>query len=235
MEQLRRALTREVGPLPVWGWLLALVGGLVAGLYFRRAFGAGYTAEPDGDQADLEPVEPFAPGDDPAGAVVLGGTGPTVSQPSPITTNDEWRRAGLARLVSENYGALAADRALGRYLAESQLTPAEEAMIQRVLELIGPPPDPPGPPLPRPDPPAERRITQLSNAALLDVCEIVHGDKQGESPYRSGEVVAEIVRRLRTGALSINNPRFVRRPGPRPTYTRCGQAVVTAARPLLRR
>ena len=139
-------LTREVGPLPVWGWGVALVGGVVVGRAVSRQFagsgsGSGGPA-PDG----LGSV-----GGAGASGYVGGAVGlPSAAQYAPdpwvagYQWNIEWRAAAIARLTATGeYSALAVDGALAAYLDGRPLTTAQAAIIEVALQTIGGPPVPP--------------------------------------------------------------------------------------------
>lgn len=74
-----------------------------------------------------------------------------------FTTNEEWARAGVNYLIAQGYDAALADTAIRKYLASTQLTIAENAMVILVLAKYGAPPvllpnPPPLPTIPTPPP-----------------------------------------------------------------------------------
>ena len=158
------ALTKDLGPLPVWGWLVAGAGGIGLGLIVRSrglfGGGGGGSTVVGTNGTGLIP-DAFIPG---AGGVILGGGGGTgsgsnVTPVEEITSNNDWRRAALARAIADGVGSVVADNALSDYLAGRELSPAQVAVIENVLRTIGLPPNPPGqiittpaPPAPDPDP-----------------------------------------------------------------------------------
>lgn len=141
-----RFLRRQIGPLPLWAWVLAVVGGIVVARLYKQ-----WTGDAAADDAARKALDAEADGDltvyptdDPAGAVSLLGTGVQVpTGPNVPTTNDEWRRLALARLISTGADPSSADTMLAHYFEGRKLTPAEDAMLDLVLLALGQPPDPP--------------------------------------------------------------------------------------------
>lgn len=175
---MKADLSKQVGPLPVWGWAVAVIGGIALALVARRSglFGASSTSRAT-SSPEPEPEQPFLPYDAPGGAVVpLPGSGPTEGTDNRPTTNDEWRAVALRRLTSEGYGAFAVDRALGLWFASQDLNPQQAAIIDRALVLLGQPPDPPSvgppvtPPVGTPEPSDLRSLGELNMTDLLKRC-----------------------------------------------------------------
>lgn len=84
---------------------------------------------------------------DPAtGAVISGGVSggtQTITAPS---TNAQWTQQTLAYLVQNGFDPITVSIALGKYLANQNLTDDEYAVVQSALAAEGPPPSPPPPP-----------------------------------------------------------------------------------------
>lgn len=146
------ALKKKIGPLPLWGWLLALVGGVVLAVVIKRAIGPG-TDEPAPAAA---PTLPYDGDTAPTGSVGLPN-GASVDQGAgelPITDNGQWRQRALTYLIGRGTDAALADRVLAKYLEGRQRTVDQERLISLVLAGVGLPPDPPPlAPFPRPNPP----------------------------------------------------------------------------------
>ena len=135
-------LTKQVGPLPVAGWIAAVGGGLAIAYVTRR----------NSSSAKPQTVEIPTLGDlgiTGQGSAFAGTpVGATAVDP-PITTNEDWFRVAFQRMVARGYDPAAVDTALRRYLAGDHLSVAETAIKAVALTLAGPPPLPPPPPLPQ--------------------------------------------------------------------------------------
>ncbi len=143
-------LTRKVGPLPVWGWGLAVGGGLLAASYMRARAGGGGGAEDPG----VAPATATA-----AGVGNLGDTGTATVTPAVTpyraTNNDEWRTLASELILGTHlgYSGLAVDTALSKYLSGEPLSIAEQAIVNLAIRLAGSPPT--APPLPIPGTPVD--------------------------------------------------------------------------------
>lgn len=208
-------LQRQVGPLPLWAWLLAVGGGVGLAYVGRRS---GVLGSSSRSTPAPVVVEPDLPASGRSGAIVLpGGTLVDDGGPATPSTNDEWRAAALRRLTSEGMGAFAVDQALGRYLQGLPLTAAQRNIVDRSLLVIGPPPDgapvsPPDVPVDDPDDPATPPdIKTISRQKLLNHGKKTHGDAVGTSRYTAPETEREWLRRygVNTGLPSQREaPRF---------------------------
>lgn len=148
MNEAKKFLTKKVGPLPAWGWILALVGGILLAIVIKRALGTGSSSDSSSDVADPAdpgtPLLPSYPGG--VGAIGLPGSGTTVTpaEPEPITDNNQWRSAALRFLVAAGTNPATADRALAKYLEGRRLSVEQQRLISTVLgSSLGLPPDPP--------------------------------------------------------------------------------------------
>ncbi len=146
---LPAALSKEVGAgplkLPLWGWAIAGVGGV---LLARKITGGSSAAA---STADTAPAEPAETGTDlPAGGVLTLGANGAIQVPggalspvaSTITDNDAWRVAAINAMVTRTppFDALFAANAVQKYLDGDRLTTAEQAAISYALTRIGPTP-----------------------------------------------------------------------------------------------
>ena len=143
---LKRGLSKKVGPLPVGVWVLAIGGGLAVAWYMRRRSAA-------------TPEEEAAPGrnTDTAPGIGGGAGGGGGDDDARFTTNEEWYRLAVRRLLDvKMYDAMLIDTALKTYLAGSrQLTAAEQAIVSHAIRLLGPPPQPTPVPDPGGNPPPD--------------------------------------------------------------------------------
>lgn len=151
-------LTRELGPLPVWGWGVAIVGGVGIGIVLNRRRSSPTPVAPDTEATFMAPsLSAFpSPGAYGTGGAIGISTGVVPTEPSgpTISNNREWRAAALRSLVSQGMDSLAVDQALGRYLEGRSLTTAQQAIVAEALRRHGLPPDP-APVQPDAAPPAD--------------------------------------------------------------------------------
>lgn len=147
VEALKRTFTRDLGPLPVWAWLVVVVVGVVIGRAITRA-----TRVEDGDEiADGSPsvILPSGYGTGAVGGTVTlpNGAAPeaTATSQGPAT-NDEWRAGAVTYLIGAGWNALGADRALYAYLNGQALTADQQDAISAAITALGVPPMPPSAP-----------------------------------------------------------------------------------------
>lgn len=134
-------LDDDYGPLPLWGWGVATVVVVVGAWFLTR--GRGGSSEPQ-VQSTVSTVIP---------------TGPVTSIPSdpygtPQVTNDTWSARASMLAQEMGYGAVQTEQALATYLAGADLTPDMVGLLDKILPVVGRPPDAPGMVYtPVPDPP----------------------------------------------------------------------------------
>jgi len=166
------ALTKKVGPLPVWSYG-AIVAALVWAYYWwthrdgtTPDTGTGYDfAAPDATDSGLD----FT---DNTGIPANTGGSSTGAQSGVSTPGDNlaWLQAAANYLVGFNYESVAVNNALTKYLTGEQLTTSERAMVNQAIARFGIPPEgvpvSPGPtpspiPLPGDDRPGTPTPTPL--------------------------------------------------------------------------
>lgn len=148
-DSMGKMLGKRLGPLPVAGWVAAILGGLGISWYLRSRGGAAPEEPPaaytdpgalgtsttygTGGAAYSDPANPGNISDpiDPENA----GPG-TVS----ITTNGQWRTQAVKYLIGLGNTGTAAETAVGNYLAGRLLTVAQVAMVNAALAGVGPTP-----------------------------------------------------------------------------------------------
>lgn len=140
MTDVRAALAKQYGPLPAGGWLLAIGGGVAVAMFVRRRAQTNTAAELDGENLPGDNTD-TAPG---AGNLGAGGS----SSPARPTTNDEWRLAVIPLLIAAGFAPLVVDSAVSHYLYGEPLSPAEQSVIAKALQIAGPPPEAVPPPTP---------------------------------------------------------------------------------------
>lgn len=160
---LKGALGKKVGPLPVGVWVLAVGGGLIFAYYMRsNSDNTGDTGTDTGTTGT--DTGGTGEGDWPYGVPNgvgqwnnnTGGQddGTTAEDNTLPTTNEQWQRRAVQILIGRGYEALAVDRAISAYLGGESLTTIQRAIINEAILLIGPPPvSPPSPTSPDKPPP----------------------------------------------------------------------------------
>lgn len=136
-------LGEQLGPLPVWAWGVAVVGGLGIGYVVntRMADSGGGGGEPDQDQDRGGPAG--RPMGATPGAIFAPGPGGQRQQiERELSTNPEWHSAALDYLIDQ-HGAdpTTADQALSRYLGGQALTETHAGLVGKSLGEFGRPPD----------------------------------------------------------------------------------------------
>lgn len=138
------ALTKKIGPLPGFVWVLLIVGAAYA-VYYWRSRGAG---------SGPAPADPALVGDNP-GSVGFSSAGPMpgtngnpgVTDTLPVgrpatTTNGQWASlAGNALIASGKYDPATVQNALSKYLNGGALTAAEQAIINIAVRDYQLPPE----------------------------------------------------------------------------------------------
>lgn len=137
-------LTKQLGPLPLGVWLLAVGagGGLAYALNRNRG---------EDEAVPVGIVDPFDQGAlaGADGAVQLpapiedGGAGwaTTPVEPSRPFTNAEWKQRAFVEMVARNIDAGVADAVLDKYLSGYSLTATEQGALSIALRYAGPPPE----------------------------------------------------------------------------------------------
>lgn len=135
-------LHKQVGPLPVGGWLLVVAAGLGFSWWRKRQAGTSTNTPNDGIQpafTDETVGNLFGL----IGALNKGSTGvPTQA----ITDNTTWYQSAVRELLGHGFVPGLVDTALRKYMQGMSLSTAEQAIIERALQLVGPLPSPPPPP-----------------------------------------------------------------------------------------
>lgn len=133
-----RVFSRQVGPLPAWGW--ALVLGVAGAIVVVRRRKSASTPAATGTTTYAQQAQIPTIGN----AAGAGGTPIVTGRPSP-TTNDQWRSLAVTTLLAKGYSPLGVDTAMGKYLQGVSLDSTERALIDIALAEIGTPPNPPPP------------------------------------------------------------------------------------------
>jgi hypothetical protein len=141
-------LKAKVGPLPVWPWGL-LAGGLFTVWYWVSNARGGGTATDSGVVDETDGTVGTPSGD--------FSTVPVVPNDDPVqdeNTNAEWLVQALNAAGTVGVSFLTAQIALQKYLNGQTLTSTEAGIINKIVGVVGPPPEgtfgtpevkPPGP------------------------------------------------------------------------------------------
>jgi hypothetical protein len=170
-------LGKQIGPLPLGGWIVVVGAGLGFGYFINKRNAAESTEDPSSQQLTET-------------GVGMGG-GQLIYDPpqsgSPNTepeTNAAWGRRGVNHLIALNYDPNVADRAINKYLTGLPRTAAEQALVALVLAAYGAPPeavpavdDEPVTPAPSNTPPNAPGLPRVDRFANRNVVSWVHDGK----------------------------------------------------------
>lgn len=128
-------LGRKVGPLPIWGWAVLLIGAVALFLYIRSR-SSGTVADNNG--AGLSSTTDQTA----AGALSTlyggGGTGYT----SGYSNNQAYEQAAISELSgSTQYTPLQIQGALGNLFAGNQLSSTDQSIVNEIESALGAPPE----------------------------------------------------------------------------------------------
>lgn len=148
-DQIRAALTRKVGPLPVGAWLavVALGVGVTAAIIRRRRAAAGLDPEPQpADAPTTDEGNPFPTGGFTVGGLNPGtGSGiPSSSLPSStpeVRTNSDWETSAIRWAIAKGFTPTIAAGAIAKFIGGQTLTAQEGALVDAALAANGPPPE----------------------------------------------------------------------------------------------
>lgn len=128
-------LTRKLGPLPVWGWAVAVAGGYVVFKHFSPSTSSTPVTTPSAAAADQALAGSIVP--DTSG----GGAGTPTGSPGGPTTNAEWALAAVNALIGQHVDGVAAENAINAYLSGVALTTAQHSLVVEAIQAVGPPPE----------------------------------------------------------------------------------------------
>lgn len=138
------ALTRKIGPLPGFVWVLLAVGAYAGYRWYQQRNGATVSNPLAASGAVVTPDASVAGGDSLAGG--FGGSSAVPSgvvQTTPIPksdTNAEWAANIVTAEIAANRSGSAASNALAHYLGGNTLSASESALVSQLLQRYGPPP-----------------------------------------------------------------------------------------------
>lgn len=155
-------MTHKLGPLPMWSWIVIVVGVVIVYKIMKGKSAASTTASgtvTDGNNANsLFGSEGFSVNsagqvvDNATGDILGGGTQGASGSSSSTTTNAGWFAAVQQALFNLGYDNSTVDSALQDYASGNKLSPTEYGIIEAGINLVGNPPS--GLALPQLQPPA---------------------------------------------------------------------------------
>jgi hypothetical protein len=146
-------LTEKIGKFPIWAW--GLIGGTVVlgGYYFvkarknARVSDAGVNGSVSDNLASVFTGMATSDQTDEATLPVSGYTGNTISNgdnalgDANLETNVTWLNRGIKVATNQGNTALGATLALQKYLQGKPVNKNEEAVVNKVLQALGYPPE----------------------------------------------------------------------------------------------
>jgi hypothetical protein len=141
---------KMIGPLPLGAWMAVIGGGLGIAVYTRRQNQQAPITDPDLMPEDTGTTPGVGVGGGP-GWVDLNPPPPAGGEAKP-TTNEEWARQAIDRLVGDGYPPAVVNSAITKFINEQGTPSAQEyTLIQVAIRKLGSPPVPvngPTPPVP---------------------------------------------------------------------------------------
>jgi hypothetical protein len=143
-------LTNRVGPLPMWGWFVVVIGGFIVLKVIRgRQTGTGSTVAGQNNAASLFGTEGFSTNsagqlvDNATGDIlgaVPGGSNTTGNSGTGTISAAQWFANAQQTLFGLGFDSNAVDQALQDYAAGNQLPQNEYGIIEAAIRLTGNPP-----------------------------------------------------------------------------------------------
>lgn len=174
-------LTKQIGPLPVAGWIVG-VGGGVAYLVYRNRNGGGSKSGTSGEGDATEEsnsVSPFSGvGQGPGGWISTPLPQPAVE--APLLTNTQWADKASRELMARNYDPALVDSMVRKAVGGLAMTPAELVLFRLALSIVGP--------LPEINPPAQdiAPITPIIPGAPAVTVPVVTAPVANNNPSYNG-------------------------------------------------
>lgn len=154
---LKGTLMKKVGPIPLAAWIV--IAAVIIYYTRKKSTGtAGQATDAAGNVGTINPATGYVYGsaEDAAAAGGSGSLGGSLGSSSDSGTggstvagsyadNNAWAVAAINYLVSIGVDATAANTAITQFLGSQQLTPAQQADVNLVIQRLGAPPSPPEP------------------------------------------------------------------------------------------
>lgn len=140
MEKPAGALTKKLGPLPVWTYAL-IIAVAVWGYTYWRNNRAGTQIPLSPEQSIVSPA-PFENTDPMPGTNTGDGYQETFPKGQPgISTNAQWAKQAANQLIASGATPVIVSTALAKYLNGKPLNAQEKAIINQAISLYGVPPE----------------------------------------------------------------------------------------------
>lgn len=130
---IRGMITRPVGPLPLWGWLLIALIGLY--LWKKHEASAGTSTSSTGLSSFLSTPAPTT-----EASSTTGNTPTDLGGDENPTTNDTWASDAIGYLEGQGYTQSQAQAAIGTYTAGGTLDPSMATLVDSAVQGVGQPP-----------------------------------------------------------------------------------------------
>jgi len=188
-EQIKAALGRKVGPLPVGAWLavVALGVGVTAAIIRKRRAAAGLAPEPlPADAPTTDVGNPF-----PTGGFTVGGLNPGTGSGVPTSspgfsqeqpeqrTNSDWETAAVRWSIAKGFTPTAAAGALSKFIGGEKLTAQEKAIVDAAMIANGPPPQNVPPPSLIDDPTPDASVPGEGGETIPSMAEALAASQRG--------------------------------------------------------
>jgi hypothetical protein len=139
------SLHKQVGPLPIGGWIL-VVGAGVGFAYWRKRNTPTTTNTP---ATDMMPMTDQTIGNL-GGLISMLNQGNTGHEMQTIGDNTSWYQQAVRTLIGRGNSPDLVDTALRKFMQGMPLSAQETAIKELALQLVGPIPSPPPPPTTEP-------------------------------------------------------------------------------------
>lgn len=126
------ALTRYVGPMPVWAWMVLAAGALY--LWHKHETSSGGTSS----LSNL--FGGSGTGSNSADAQTVSGLEAAQDDASTTTSNAAWGQDAIAYLEGQGYTASQAEAAIGTYTSGGTLDPSMATLVDNAVQNVGQPP-----------------------------------------------------------------------------------------------
>lgn len=163
-------LGKQVGPLPLGGWIAVVAGGLGIAYFINR------------NQTSNEAVQLTESGTGTGGGQFVYEPPQEGQQPLEENNNDAWGRKATNWLIGRGNPPGLADNAIRKYLSSEELDAQEQALVDQALVEFGAPPEPLAPVREiehPPEPPAKPKKMVIYRQLALNSVVVTLADPQG--------------------------------------------------------
>lgn len=160
---IKATLSKKLGPMPVGGWLLAVLGGVAVALYFRnRSAGSDTTDLPTDPPGEFDPnapngfdqADPGGTNPGVGGGVDTGGNPTTPGTSAAVhhseaykakhaKDNPTWEAHAILAMTQVGFHSSQVRNTLQAYLHGNHLGAGAKVTLDATLARCGPPPNPP--------------------------------------------------------------------------------------------